>query len=93
MQVVDLEYWPPSVWVSAGSTGFQPNFSTAVITDVKLSQEKFLALAVDDQGGEYTTTIGPYDQKLARKLSLILKEAIGKTLEEAGSLAVTTGWQ
>ncbi len=88
MRIIDLEYWPPPVWRSKGSTGIQPNCSTAVIKDVQLSKQEFLGLAIEDEGREFQSNIGPVEEHLARRICLTLRDAIGKTLSEAETLTV-----
>ena len=84
MKIRDLEQWPPSVWSSAKL----PNYSTAILTGVR-REGKHLKLSVEDQGQEINTAIGPFeDDHLARRVALTLKDAVAKTIQDAGELVV-----
>lgn len=87
MQIRDLEQWPPSVWATTGTTTLTPDLPTAIIKDVQLKGE-YVALSLDDLGQEYKSSIGPFKQHFASWVFLTLKGAIGKTVQDAGTLAV-----
>ena len=80
MHIRDLKQWPPSVGVTS-------DLSTAIIKDVQLGVES-VALSFNDQGQDYNTTIGPFDQHFARWVVFRLWNAIGKTVQDAGELEI-----
>jgi hypothetical protein len=87
MQIRDLEQWPPSVWVTTGSTRLMPNLSTATIKNSR-ADGKFVRLRVEDQGQEYPTTLVFSDGHLARQVNYTLKKAIRKTIQDSAQLVV-----
>jgi hypothetical protein len=91
MQIRELfGQWPQFwVWGAAGSTWLLvTKLPTATIKGALLKGDR-VALFVDNQGQEFNTTIGPFDdQHLAKRVSATLKGAIGKTVQDAGNLEV-----
>ncbi len=87
MQIRDLEQWPPSVWATTGSTRLIPDLATAIIKSVRSSGEA-VSIRVADQGKEYVTALVFIDDHLERRVNFTLKNAIGKTIPEAGQLVV-----
>jgi hypothetical protein len=87
MQIRDLEHWPPSVWVTTGSTRLIPDLAAATIKSVHADGEcVFLRFA--DGGKAYGTALVLSNKHLARCVNFTLKKAIGKTTQNAGELEV-----
>ncbi|MDD1779153.1 MAG: hypothetical protein LUQ65_13380 [Candidatus Helarchaeota archaeon] len=87
MKIRDLEQWPPSVWATTGSTRLIPNLASAIIKSVRTNGEA-VSLRVDDQNKEYVTALVFIYDHSARGVALTLKDAIGKTIQDAGELVV-----
>jgi hypothetical protein len=87
MQIRDLEQWPPSVWVTTGTTGLIPDLATAIIKSVR-AEEECVFLRFEDRGKVYGTALVLSDGHLARRVAFTLKDAIDKTVQGAGELMV-----
>jgi len=84
MQIRDLIPWPP---VFFGWSTRTADYLTATIKHVR-AEGKRVRLSVDDQGREYNTTMGLDDDALAKRVARTLKDAIGKTVQDASVLEV-----
>ena len=85
MQIRDLEQWPPSVWVTTGSTRLTPDSSTATIKNSR-ADGKFVWLRVEDQGQEYATTLVLSDEHLARRVNFTFKMPLEKQFKTLAGL-------
>jgi hypothetical protein len=86
MQIRDLEQWPPSESATSGPK-LKPDDSTAIITGVR-AEGKHVKLSIDDQGQGHSITIGSFNDALAKRVARTLKDAIGKTIQDAGMLDI-----
>lgn len=84
MQIRDLIPWPP---VFFGWSTRTADYLTSTIKHV-CAEGKRVKLSVEDQGREYNTTIGLDDDALAKRVARTVKDAIGKTIQDAGTLKV-----
>ena len=87
MQIRDLEQWPPSVWATTGSTRLIPDLATATIKSVR-DEGECVFLSFADGGKVYGTAFVFSDKHSARQVAFTLKNAIGKTVKDAGVLEV-----
>ena len=87
MQIRELEQWPPSVWVTTGTTRLIPDLATATIKSVH-AEEECVFFRFEDRDKVYGTVLVLSDDHLARRVRFTLQGAIGKTVQDAGELVV-----
>ncbi len=87
MQIRDLEQWPPSIWVTTGSTRLIPDLATATIKSVH-GEGECVFLSLEDGGKVYGPTLVFNDNHSPRQVAFTLKNAIGKTIKDAGALEI-----
>jgi hypothetical protein len=88
MQICDLEQWPPSGWVTTGSSRLIPDSATSTLTAIRV-KGKSLTLSIEDRGKHYSTAFELSDDDLAKRVARTIKGCgIGKVLPEIGKLKV-----